>query len=609
MNKKLLFFSILTILTLSAFSLGFTDVIAASAPSVSTGPVDFIAARNVYLNMSVNPNGSYANVWFQLDTNQPPALARGHQGAGSGTTAINVKTGVINLKLGTTYYYRAVAQNAYGTTYGNTRTFTTPTDPSGIGSSDGTSGSYDYAYNSNYSTGSGSGSTSNSGAPTAPQVATNGPVSISATSATINGSVNPNNVYTRFWFEFGQNQSLGSKTSIQPVGSDNQWQLVTGNLTGLQINTTYYYRVVAQNNQGTAFGNVLSFKTTSSGSGISGSGSSTGAGSGQTGGTGTSSSGSGSSTTGSGGTSGSNTSGSGKKSTGGTGSIFGGLFGSGNSGGSGGSGSTGGTNSGAGTNGSGGTGIYGDDGFGGGVGGDGIYGVSGNDSSLARPSFISLEYSLNDSDALVLVVDDAKPMPGEEFSYTVVYKNDTNKPFYNSQLRVIIPSETTYVGANAEPIEVSGSIITFDLGDINPDDRGAVTVLIKINEEVLPGSNLIFTSILGYRDRFGNQLSSTSYMTLKIGGSNGVLAASFGSMFSKLLNIWLLILALLVVMGILISRYLFIRRRKLETVKEQYKINDEIEDISSFEKKEVFVDEGNIPSTFQPIGPVRPSTR
>jgi len=118
----------------------------------------------------------------------------------------------------------------------------------------------------NGNTSSNGGSTSG---PTAPLAQTNGPASVSATSAVINGTINPSNADTKFWFEFGLTNSFGKKTSIEMIGSGNTWQLVTGNLTGLESGRTYYYRVVAQNSFGTAIGDTMNFTTSNSGSGSS----------------------------------------------------------------------------------------------------------------------------------------------------------------------------------------------------------------------------------------------------------------------------------------------------------------------------------------------------
>src|SRR3989344_4903637 len=142
------------------------SALASSTPSITTGPADFISARNVYLNTSVNPNGNYTQVWFQIDTNNPPLNSRGHQGAGSGTSFVNIKAGIINLRLDTTYYYRAVAQNSHGTVYGDIRSFSTISG-SGLNSSNPNSA----FYNGDTSFGE------------VPLVATNGPASVLVSSA------------------------------------------------------------------------------------------------------------------------------------------------------------------------------------------------------------------------------------------------------------------------------------------------------------------------------------------------------------------------------------------------------------------------------------------
>ncbi|MDP3697867.1 MAG: hypothetical protein Q8R55_07755 [Candidatus Taylorbacteria bacterium] len=474
----LVFTSIALIASIYGFSAN-----AQTAPSITTGEAVFIAPRNVYLNARVNPNGSYTNVWFQIDTVQPPTGVRGYQGAGSGTSAINLQAGVINLRLDTTYYYRAVGQNSAGFVYGEVRSFRTSPDGGAI-SGTGTSGSNtssNYTANSNYSSYSGS-SGSSSGIPLAPTVATNGPVSVSSNSAVINGSINPNNANTTFWFEFGTTQSFGQKTSVQSVGAGNAWQLVTGNLSGLETGKTYYYRVVAQNSQGTSFGEVKSFTT----------------GAGQTGQTVT------------------------QASQNSGGQVLGLATTSGN---------------GRGTS----------------TASRGVTPSRPQTPSNPRPSFISLEYSLADNGALVLVANDAKPKPGEEFTYTVVYKNDSQYSFNEANLKIIIPSEADYLGADIEPNRVSGSVVEFELDNIAPEGRGTVSVTVKIKETVKSGVSMIFTSVLGYKDRFGTQLATTSYMTVRAGeaGLSGGSSPLLGSLGNISGIFWLAVIGLIVLIGLL----------------------------------------------------------
>jgi hypothetical protein len=86
---------------------------------------------------------------------------------------------------------------------------------------------------------------------------------VNSTSATLNGSVNPNGVTTTARFEWGMSSNLStySTTASEPIGSGTSAVSVTANLTGLSTNTTYYYRVVGQNSAGTERGSILSFTT------------------------------------------------------------------------------------------------------------------------------------------------------------------------------------------------------------------------------------------------------------------------------------------------------------------------------------------------------------
>ena len=513
-NKRTI--AVLTIFTLFASILAFNTVSAASSPSVTTGSANMISSRNVSLNASINPNGLYTQVWFQIDTNNPPNTARGHQGIGSGASSVNVQAGIINLLLDTTYYYRAVAQNSNGTVFGELRSFTTSSDggTSASGSTSGSSGTVTSGNTSTYG--------SSTSGPTAPLVETNGPASVSATSAVINGSINPNNADTKFWFEFGLTYSFGKKTSIEPAGSGNTWTLVTGNLSGLETGRTYYYRVVAQNNFGTAIGDTMNFTTSTSGSNTN--------------------------TSGSGQVSGATT-------TGSVGSA---------------------TNSGGAVAGATSTGT-----------GDSL--VSSSNPADIRPSFISLEYSLADNGALVVVADDIRPGPGDDFTYTIVYKNDSASAFNESKLKVIIPIEAYFVDSNIEPLEISGSIVEFDLGDIKPGEQGAVVVVSRIRDEVASETNLIFTSVLTYKDRLGVQLATTSYLTTKTSRSDAVLSASFlGAIFGSSAMLILIALGLLILMAILTYTMVKVRKRNEKNNKK-----------ASHTRDEFVLD--NIPSTFEPI--------
>ncbi|MCX6934940.1 MAG: Ig-like domain-containing protein, partial [Verrucomicrobia bacterium] len=85
---------------------------------------------------------------------------------------------------------------------------------------------------------------------------------LAETTATLTATVTPNGAATTVSFEYGTSPSFGSSTAGQSIGSGNSPVAVNANLTGLQANTTYYFRAVGTNSQGTTTGNTLTFTTT-----------------------------------------------------------------------------------------------------------------------------------------------------------------------------------------------------------------------------------------------------------------------------------------------------------------------------------------------------------
>ena len=104
----------------------------------------------------------------------------------------------------------------------------------------------------------------------APTVTTTSATSVTGTSAVMNGEVNPNGaaITSASWC-WGTNQTLSSCTTVLISNTVyNAWSINSSNstsatLTGLSNGTTYYYRLTAQNNNGTVASTpIISFTTT-----------------------------------------------------------------------------------------------------------------------------------------------------------------------------------------------------------------------------------------------------------------------------------------------------------------------------------------------------------
>ncbi|MHB1118269.1 MAG: phage tail protein [Minisyncoccota bacterium] len=216
MNTKITFFSATLVALLGIF----TGVHTAFAESVAT------SCTSATFSGSVAPNGSLTEVWFEWGTTNSLGNATLHQVF---TTNSNFTQVVPGLTPNTTYYYRAIASNVAGTAQGSTFSFVTPLCETA------TTGSL-------------------------PTITTSTATNIAVDRATLNAFVNPNGTSdTAYWFEWGTTTGLGNQTprNNQGIAASN----TAVGITGLAQNTTYYYRVAAQNAQGTVYGSIVSFTT------------------------------------------------------------------------------------------------------------------------------------------------------------------------------------------------------------------------------------------------------------------------------------------------------------------------------------------------------------
>ncbi len=204
-----------------------TGIGPGSTPITTSAEATFMDGTSATLNGAVNPNGLSTQAWFEYGTD--PGLqayaSSPHQDVGNGLIAQPVSTNLSVLAPGTTYYFRACAENSAGYSTGQIMNFTTASP----------------------------------GSP--PAVTTIAATSLGVTGATLNGSVIPNGLATDAWFEWGTDSTLASfsTTGTQAVGSGTTSQAIEQALTGLTTGTLYYYRVAASNGAGTSKGTVLSF--------------------------------------------------------------------------------------------------------------------------------------------------------------------------------------------------------------------------------------------------------------------------------------------------------------------------------------------------------------
>ncbi|OGG51951.1 hypothetical protein A3C18_01775 [Candidatus Kaiserbacteria bacterium RIFCSPHIGHO2_02_FULL_54_11b] len=96
----------------------------------------------------------------------------------------------------------------------------------------------------------------------APIAVTSSTVAPSDTTAVMNGTVRANGALTTYWYEYGTTSTMGNKTSTQNIGFGYSAIPAPGYITGLVKETTYYFRLVAENQHGRVSGTQYTFRTT-----------------------------------------------------------------------------------------------------------------------------------------------------------------------------------------------------------------------------------------------------------------------------------------------------------------------------------------------------------
>ncbi len=186
-------------------------------PSITLAPVSGVTATGATVNGTVNPNGGTTTVSVQygLTTGYGSTMSTTPASV-SGTTAQAVSSTLAGLAAGTLYHYRISATNSAGAGFTADATFTTST-------------------------------------PVSLPTITVAPVSgITATGATVNGTVNANGGTTAISVQYGTTTSYGSAINPSPsTVTGSAAQLVSAVLSGLAAGTVYHYRISATNSAGT----------------------------------------------------------------------------------------------------------------------------------------------------------------------------------------------------------------------------------------------------------------------------------------------------------------------------------------------------------------------
>ena len=152
-------------------------------PGGPTQPATGVTTTTATLNGTVNPGNGVTKAYFQYGLTTSYGSVSATNTIGTNNSPVAVANLISSLSPGTTYHYRMVGSNSGGTSLGNDLTFTTSV--------------------------------------AAPVVTTAAATAITATTATLNGTVNPGNAATTAYFQYGLTTSYGSFTAVNALAANN----------------------------------------------------------------------------------------------------------------------------------------------------------------------------------------------------------------------------------------------------------------------------------------------------------------------------------------------------------------------------------------------------
>ena len=200
------------------------------SPSATTQSATSVTLSSAVLNAAIDPNGYSTTAWFEYGTSSSLSNSdeTSHISKGSSSSSQSLSQTISGLTANKTYYFRAVANNTYGTNKGSIFSFKT-------------------------------------GEATTPVVST--PVvtvqatSKTASSARFNGIfLNKDGISAKGYFEYGKTPSMTSSTAKLDLGVKPSVSFADS-VINLTPNTIYYFRAVVVQSGVTYNGKILVFQT------------------------------------------------------------------------------------------------------------------------------------------------------------------------------------------------------------------------------------------------------------------------------------------------------------------------------------------------------------
>ncbi len=203
-----------------------TSACPAGAPGATTAAASTITTTGATLNGTVSANGASTTTSFEYGLTTAYGTTVSAVPSPVAANGVAVSASLAALSCGTTYHFRADADNVIGGSHGSDMSFATGACPAGT-----------------------------------PSATTAAATGIAATAVTLNGTVSANGASTTVTFQYGTTAAYGSSMAAAQSPVNANGAAVTAGVTGLTCGTLYHFRVDSTNGIGSNNGSDLTFTT------------------------------------------------------------------------------------------------------------------------------------------------------------------------------------------------------------------------------------------------------------------------------------------------------------------------------------------------------------
>jgi uncharacterized repeat protein (TIGR01451 family) len=166
---------------------------------------------------------------------------------------------------------------------------------------------------------------------------------------------------------------------------------------------------------------------------------------------------------------------------------------------------------------------------------------------------------------LVPALDVSQLVAGQQFTYTVTYRNGCNFPLNAAFLKIILPTEVDFVSTNYPFYNKDANGLSYNLGVVPQGFQSAISLTGVVHKNVIIGNTLVFSAVLNFNDAYGHLQSVAAYLTALV-AAGGALTASVFDAFAALLGNWIFDLILFLILILAIIYWIFFHKNETTVV-------------------------------------------